>query len=119
MNFVAAMLILARLPIELTGYVVNILRKDGSILELPSQIPTATIDLPHESADKNSNICISEKREKSTHYLSEEEALAVETDVFAMMMTLSDKDEKFGMSTLWCPSVPKMKLRVYQMDRLS
>ena len=47
-----------------------------------------------------------------------EDCKHVEADVVRLMMELLRKDSKFAMGTLWSKGVPKLKLRVYQLDRL-
>lgn len=81
MNFVAANLILARLPANI-------------------------IDMISPSSDSN-NIQI------NSHQYDEAEA-----DVFRLMCDLISLKSRLSMATLWSPEVPRMKLRVYQMDRL-
>lgn len=93
MNFVTAMLLLARLPPEITGH--------GDPFELQvydNDISSpVTIDmLP----------------------LAESEQAHVEVDIFIIMSLLMDKNGKIGMNGLWGPDTPRMKLRVYQLDRL-
>ncbi len=130
MNFVAGMLLLARLPHGLTAEGVRISKNDGSgLVELPASASVAAMDPSHAALTQNSSDAASVEQNTGSstknnqegpvvyRTISETEAMLVETDVFAMMMTLSDKDEKFAMASLWCPGVPKMKMRVYQMDR--
>jgi hypothetical protein len=41
----------------------------------------------------------------------------VEADVFYLMLQLLDKKNKLAMVGLWQDRVPKIKLRIYQLDR--
>ena len=41
-----------------------------------------------------------------------------EADIFIMLMSLVCPESSLDMSGMWMPGVPKMKLRVYQFDRL-
>ena len=50
--------------------------------------------------------------------MSEEEFSKSQLDVFRFMISLLDKSSKLVMSGLWQDKIPKMKLRVFQLDRL-
>jgi len=49
--------------------------------------------------------------------LTPQQMYDIEEDVFDMMILLSNKDSKLSMCGLWQSDTPKMKLRVYQMDK--
>ena len=40
-----------------------------------------------------------------------------EAEIFAFMMELIQRNGKLGMQGLWGHRVPRLKLRVYQLDR--
>jgi hypothetical protein len=42
---------------------------------------------------------------------------AVEVDVYLMMMEMLRPDGKLDMSGMWKEKIPKLKLRIYQLDR--
>lgn len=42
----------------------------------------------------------------------------MEVDIYEMLIQLIVKEGKFGMMGLWAERIPKLKLRVYQLDRL-
>jgi hypothetical protein len=42
----------------------------------------------------------------------------IESQIFDLMLALIDKDGKLCMLGLWAEKIPKLKLRVYQLDRL-
>jgi hypothetical protein len=93
MNFVVANLILARIPPTITGV---------DPYEAPGAIAMAT-----SSSSLSHKILMTDKEQE-----------AVEVEVFEIMCLLIDRDGPLVMGGLWCADIPKMKLRVYQMDRL-
>ena len=50
--------------------------------------------------------------------ISDEARVTAECDCFSLMLSLMHKGSKLAMFGLWQAGVPKMKLRVYQLDRL-
>ncbi len=43
---------------------------------------------------------------------------SLEYDIYELVVTMISKDSKFAMQGLWGEKIPKLKLRVYQLDRL-
>jgi len=67
-------------------------------------------DDEYDSSKTNENIKIIS--------LTSQEMYEIESDVFDIMILLSSKDTKLSMFGLWRSDTPKMKLRVYQMDKV-
>ena len=111
MNYLAAAMILGRLPVEITGGI------DG--------IPTGSEDLQinyEENAkhvvQKNSNGIVSEIINTFTAdkgVLYEEDRLRVEFDVYMLIRKLELRGSKFSMANMWEIGTPHLKLKAYQL----
>lgn len=95
--------------------------------EHPSSVHPSTVDhnsttiqQGHVTARENSSMGISADGITKVVLLEDDstERLQAEYDVFQMMLSLLDKDVSLGLSGLWQAGVPKMKLKVYQLDRV-
>jgi hypothetical protein len=108
MNFVCGILILARVPAAITE---NYSATSNSRFRY------------REEADSDDDIEFIKHRNSSINQgslpeLSEAEALAAEYDIFRLLRLLLDREGKLGMHGMWQAGVPKMKLRVYQLDKI-
>jgi hypothetical protein len=92
MNFVCGGLILGRLPVTITGGIPNSGGTSGQQQQRQQLRPHFTLD--------------------------EKSRLQAECDCFTFLLSLMNKESKLPMLGLWQAGVPKMKLRVYQLDRL-
>ena len=113
MNFVAGTLLLGCLPASITGGIFTV--KGDKILDL-YDVDDEDGDDDDESEDDEDEGA--KKRGGGKEVLSDEERLNVECDVFTIMQGIVSKDGKLAMSGLWQAGVPRMKLRVFQLDRL-
>ena len=100
MNFVAGVMILARLPIKFTSKWLD-LESEGTVVEYGDQNAYADSSNTDMYFDIHSTECAE-----------------IEYDVFSLMRLLLAKDGKLAMTGLWQSGVPKMKLRVFQVDRI-
>lgn len=103
MNFVAAMLILARVP---SKYV------QGSHSSHSSN--SILSDNKTESISNSQHDLYTDIHTVST-LMSEDESLSIEVDVFELMLLIISKHGKLAMCGLWCPHGPKMKLRLVNL----
>ena len=108
MNFVVGVFILARLPVSETGGC-NISSANAAANSSPTK---------HNSSS-SASVAIAESSSSSPS-ISADEVLEMtqEADVFLMMISLVSPQSALDMSGMWAPGVPKMKLRVFQFDRL-
>lgn len=91
MNFVVGTLLLGRLPVSITGGIPKIYSNPNN--------PTPDSSVKLDQIDDQTRI-------------------RAECDCFTFMLSLMHPESKLAMSGLWKAGVPKMKLRVYQFDRL-
>jgi len=95
MNFVCGGLILGRLPVAITGGIPNSGGTSGQQQQQQQQ-----------------------QQQRPQQILDEKARLQAECDCFTFLLSLMNKGSKLPMLGLWQAGVPKMKLRVYQLDRL-
>lgn len=100
MNFVVANLMLARLSSSITG-----------LDPYEDIIPKSAARISYgDRKVQDQNIMLSD--------ISATLVREAEIDIYEIMCIVISKDGPLNMACLWSPDVPKMKLRVYQMDRL-
>ena len=94
MNFVAAMLILGRLPQSYTG---------SYSLNPESENDTQNVDKLNnlDVLDPNSDYC-----------------LHAEYDVYFFLLQVSDKGSKLAMNSMWQSGQSQIKLRAFQLDKI-
>ena len=94
MNFVAAMLILGRLPQSFTG---------SYSLNPESENDTQNVDKLNnlDILDPNSDYC-----------------LHAEYDVYFFLLQVSDKGSKLAMNSMWQSGQSQIKLRAFQLDKI-
>ena len=135
MNFVVGVLILARLPIQETGGY-------STGTALAAHASSESIDYGHGESD--SKLCLDQQQESivnsgdttqiesyataniidksdeesSSPMPTDPDELRQEMDILTMLLALVNESGNMNMSGMWMPGVPKMKLRVFQFDRL-
>jgi hypothetical protein len=131
MNFVVGVLILARLPISETGgyNAACALATNASSDSIDDRKAANEGDREEGSAAAMSDITESESpvstglvdksdEESSSPMPTDPTERRQEMDILTMMLALVSDCGNLNMSGMWMPGVPKMKLRVFQFDRL-
>jgi hypothetical protein len=109
MNFVCGILILARIPTAITE------QNLGSVRNV-------TFSRSREEVDSDDDIEFIKQnqqyRASPVQPYGPADYLKAEYDVFCFLRMLLDKEGKLGMHGMWQVGVPKMKLRVFQLDKI-
>ena len=136
MNFVVGVMILGRVPIELTGGVhlpsATYSQRGRDHVESSADVPpdsgsTTTIDnsdsldtnISQECDDLTSNdAAVPPPPPAAAPWEETLDCKQAEYDIFLFLQKLLDREGKLGMAGLWQSKAPSMKLRVYQLDRI-
>lgn len=110
MNFVSGTLLLGCLPFNISDYDNDDIKNEDETSSINKYINQLD-----ENLDRDIKQIINDKT--FTHILSEEKQLEIEAQVFRLLLELI-KPNSFSMNGLWSDKIPKLKLRVYQLDRL-
>ncbi len=118
MNFVVGTMLIARLP--------DLFANAGQLSDSDDEDHCHDRDHDEDAALNVGNNSPIEKEKRHSSIRTSLSAktidaalqLQVEEEVFALVRVLVDRNSKLNLAGLWQERIPKMKLRVYQLDRL-